>query len=97
MVSKNSSSWGLAEAKARLSEVLERAKSGPQIIKRRGRSVAVVVDFERFGEGERRAMLGSAAHRMKAFLEASAEIRADGGVELSIPRREPRKSPFRLR
>jgi len=36
--------WGVAEAKARFSEVLERAKSdGPQHITRKGRDAAIVV------------------------------------------------------
>lgn len=97
MVHRNDSIWGLAEAKARLSEVLERSKSGPQIIQRRGRPIGVVVDFKVYGEGERRAVLGSAEHRMKAFLDVCAKIRAEGGVDLALPPREARKSPFSAR
>jgi len=91
---KRRAAWGLAEAKARLSEVLERAAREPQIIKRRGRAVGVVVDIERFGETERRARAGSASQRMRAFLDISAAIREQGGVDLPMPKREPRKSPF---
>ncbi len=44
--------WTVADAKARLSEVLEKARSeGPQTITRNGKKVAVVVGFE---EWERR-------------------------------------------
>jgi prevent-host-death family protein len=39
--------WSVAEAKARLSELLDRAVSdGPQAITRRGREIAVVVSVE---------------------------------------------------
>jgi prevent-host-death family protein len=39
--------WGLAAAKARLSEVVEQAeKKGPQEITRNGRPVAVIVSME---------------------------------------------------
>jgi prevent-host-death family protein len=38
--------WTLANAKARLSEVIERAQSGPQIITRHGKPNAVVVSAE---------------------------------------------------
>jgi prevent-host-death family protein len=44
--------WTVAEAKAKLSEVIERAqKEGPQVITRNGRRAVVVVDAE---EWERR-------------------------------------------
>jgi prevent-host-death family protein len=40
-------SWGVAEAKARLSEVIDRALSdGPQVITRKGRRAVVVVSAE---------------------------------------------------
>ena len=94
MVSKKKPSWGLAEAKARLSEVLERAKVEPQIIEKRGRAVGVVVDIDQFGEAERRARLGSAESRIRSFLAAAAAVREAGGVELELPVRQPRKSPF---
>jgi prevent-host-death family protein len=93
MVRKNNS-WGLAAAKAQLSEVVERAQHAPQIIERRGKPVGVVLGVKRHEESERRAFLGSAEQRMREFLELSAAIGAEGGVELSIPRRGTRKSPF---
>jgi prevent-host-death family protein len=94
MVTKKNRAWGLAEAKARLSEVLERAAREPQFIRRRGKAVGVVVDIEQYGETQRRAMAGSAEQRMQAFLEVCAAIREQGGVDLPIPKREPRRSPF---
>jgi prevent-host-death family protein len=41
-----SDSWTLADAKARLSEVIERAQTDPQIITRHGKPSAVVVSAE---------------------------------------------------
>ncbi|MGH7718612.1 MAG: type II toxin-antitoxin system prevent-host-death family antitoxin [Gemmatimonadaceae bacterium] len=52
-MAKRARSWAVAEAKARLSEVIDRALSkGPQIITRNGREVVVVVSAE---EWERKA------------------------------------------
>lgn len=51
-MSPNTRSWTLADAKARLSEVVDNAlKKGPQVITRRGRKAVVVVAAE---EWERR-------------------------------------------
>lgn len=41
-----SGSWTVADAKARLSEVIERAQSDPQIITRHGKPSAVIVSAE---------------------------------------------------
>lgn len=38
--------WTLANAKARLSEVIDRAQTGPQVITRHGKPNAVVVSAE---------------------------------------------------
>lgn len=47
--------WTVAEAKAKFSEVLERARSdGPQTITRNGRKAAVVVDAEEWERKTRR-------------------------------------------
>lgn len=46
--------WQLQQAKAKLSEVVERAISdGPQIITRHGKDAVVVVAAEEFGQGQR--------------------------------------------
>jgi prevent-host-death family protein len=46
-MSKTSTPWTIANAKARLSEVIERAhREGPQILTKNGRSTAVVVSIE---------------------------------------------------
>lgn len=41
-----SGSWTVADAKARLSEVIERAQTDPQIITRHGKPSAVIVSAE---------------------------------------------------
>ncbi len=58
--------WSVAEAKARLSELLDHAlNDGPQAITRRGREIAVVVSAEEWHRKSSRS--GSLA----AFLAAS--------------------------
>jgi prevent-host-death family protein len=53
-----SDSWTVAEAKSRLSEVIEKARhTGPQQITRHGKSAVVVVDaalWQRIGRREQR-------------------------------------------
>jgi len=70
--------WTVANAKARLSEVIERARrEGPQTITKNGRTTAVVVSIE---EWERKtARTGSLAE----FLFASPLRGADLDVERS--------------
>jgi prevent-host-death family protein len=51
----NSQSWTVAQAKAKLSEVLNRAAAeGPQTITRRGRTAAVVVDADEWNRKTKR-------------------------------------------
>jgi prevent-host-death family protein len=48
--------WSVAEAKAKLSELIEEARSrGPQIITRHGRTAAVVVGVEEWERKTKRA------------------------------------------
>ncbi|HKG27375.1 MAG TPA: type II toxin-antitoxin system Phd/YefM family antitoxin [Thermomicrobiales bacterium] len=69
--------WAVAQAKARLSEVIERAnKEGPQTITRNGREVAVVVSAEEWqGKKKRRGSL--------AEFFASSPLR---GAEIDLER-----------
>lgn len=57
--------WTVAEAKAKFSQVIEQARTGPQTITRNGRPAAVVVSAE---EWERRT---SRAGTLVDFLAAS--------------------------
>ena len=86
-MSNRSDHWSVASAKAELSRVVEDAQKLPQVIERRGKPVAVVVAVDQF-------MDSSGGARWRKFLHASAEIRALGGAEFSVPRRERRASPF---
>jgi prevent-host-death family protein len=57
-VKKSPGSWTVADAKARLSELIERAQADPQIITRHGRPSAVVVSAEEWArKSERKGTL----------------------------------------
>ena len=83
---KEDTSWSVARAKARLSEVIDRAQSAPQTITRNGKPSVVVVSAE---EWQRKtARKGTLAE----FLLASP-LR---GTDLNIDRQrdEPRDLPL---
>ncbi len=89
------SSWSVARAKARLSEVVAETRRGPQRITKRGRPVAVVVSAEAF---ENLRPEGSGPHPMRAFLARSEELREGGTLDLKLPARRAgrkRANPFR--
>jgi prevent-host-death family protein len=68
--------WSVADAKARLSELLDQAISdGPQVITRRGREIAVIVSAEEWHRKTSRA--GSLAE----FLAASPLRDSGLGIE----------------
>lgn len=76
--------WTVAEAKAKLSEVIERAEAGgPQTITRRGRTAVVVVSADEWQRKTRRT--GNLAE----FLAASP-LRGSG-VEVTRRKDGPRK------
>src|ERR1039457_6431618 len=55
VMTKSSAAWAVADAKARLSEVIERAvATGPQTITRNGRPAAVVVSVDEWTRKSRR-------------------------------------------
>lgn len=73
--------WTVAEAKARFSEVLDRAaKRGPQTVTRHGRTAAVVVAAEEWERKTRR-------HGNLAEFLASSPLR---GSALKVKRRRDR-------
>ena len=74
--------WTLANAKARLSEVVDRAQSGPQIITRHGKPNAVVVSAEEWAR--KTARKGTLAEFLLASPLRGAEL------ELERIRDEPR-------
>ena len=86
-MSVHAARWSVADAKARLSELMDRARDRPQTIERRGRPLVVVVSIEQFKGSDDAA-------RWRKFLATCAEIRAEGGGYLRVPRRGTRRSPF---
>lgn len=55
MNTRSTASWPVADAKARLSELIERAlATGPQVITRNGRPTAVIVSAEEWQRKVRR-------------------------------------------
>ncbi len=89
-------SWSVSEAKARLSEVLTRARRGPQVIENRGEAVAVVISKQEFDRLQQlRAEPRPSA--MAELLELTRTLKAEGELELELPARplEPdRQIPF---
>jgi prevent-host-death family protein len=80
-------SWSVSEAKARLSEVLSRARRGPQVIENRGEAVAVVVSKQEFDRLQQlRAEPRPSA--MAELLEVTRKLKAEGELELELPPRE---------
>ena len=70
--------WSVAEAKARLSELLDRALSdGPQAITRRGREIAIVLSAEEWHKKSSRS--GSLAEFF-----ATSPLR-DSGLDIERP------------
>jgi prevent-host-death family protein len=86
-MSTRSHRWSVASAKAELSRVVQSAQRRPQVIERRGKPVAVVVAVEQFKDSDSEA-------RWQAFLDVSAQIRASGGAELRLIRRDARRCPL---
>ena len=79
--------WTVAEAKAKLSEVIERAqKEGPQVITRNGRRAVVVVDAD---EWERRTKRSGSL----AEFFAASPLRGSG---LKVRRSKDRMRPTDL-
>lgn len=86
--------WNVAEAKARLSEVVHEAEHQPQVIENRGREVAVILGIDEYVR--LRALESEAAPRSRwaEFLRSSEQLRSEGGAELRETVREARPTPF---
>jgi antitoxin Phd len=73
--------WKLQDAKARFSEVVDRAlRDGPQVVTRHGENAVVVVAYRDFIESE-------PAEDFKAFLLGAPKVE----FEVERPRHLPRK------
>ena len=84
--------WSIAAAKAEFSRVVGQAARRPQILSNRGTPVAVVVGIEDY---QRMSKHAGAQARVRALLDVSAKLGAEGGVDLAIPVRRSRRDPFR--
>ena len=67
--------WSVAEAKARLSEVLDQARAAPQTITRNGKRAAVVVSIDEWERRNNRA--GTLADFLAASPLRGSRIRVD--------------------
>jgi prevent-host-death family protein len=74
---KSSVAWTVADAKARLSEVIDRAQSEPQTITRNGKPSVVVVSIEEWARKTMRK--GSLAEFLLASPLRGAEIDLERG------------------
>lgn len=86
--------WSVAEAKARLSELLNETPKAPQVIENRGREVAVVLSMDEYQRLQRYKAQTEPQVRMNEFLAFSARLREEGGAALALSPRVTRLSPF---
>jgi prevent-host-death family protein len=86
--------WNVAEAKAKLSAMLQSAAREPQVIENRGKEVAVVLGIEEYRRFKALEERSSPRAKMDEFLRLTAELRREGGVTIKLPKRRPRRSPF---
>jgi len=86
--------WNIAEAKAQFSELVREAAVSPQSIENRGREVAVVLGIDAYRHLAEESVRSSNSARVREFLRLSAELRDQGGVEIELPPRATRPSPF---
>ena len=75
-------SWKLQDAKARFSEVVDRAlRDGPQVVTRHGENAVVIVAYRDFVDAE-------PAQDFKDFLMSIPRV----GLEVNPSRRRPRRT-----
>ncbi len=92
--------WNAAEAKAKFSELIERAQTEPQVVRNRGRKLAVVVsadEFERLSAAEAQQKLASRTG-WADFIRFTEGLKARAGGDLTfeLPQRDPapHRNPF---
>lgn len=87
--------WSVSEAKARLSELLARARRAPQVIENRGEGVAVVLSV---AEYERLRAASEAPRRspVAELVDLADRLKADGDLSFELPARatDHRPTPF---
>ena len=80
-------SWSVSEAKAKLSQVLSRARRGPQIIENRGEAVAVVISKAEYDRLEQ-FQAKPAPSAMAELLDFTRKLKEQGDLELDLPPRQ---------
>lgn len=78
--------WSVSEAKARLSELLGKAKRDPQVIENRGEEIAVVLSIAEY-ERLRERGAEPAETPMQKWLRDLARLKARGDLTLELPPR----------
>jgi prevent-host-death family protein len=78
--------WNVATAKARLSELLKKARGGPQVIENRGEPVAVVLSTAEY-QRLQQAAEAPRPSAMHAVVELTQGLRGADGLGLELPRR----------
>lgn len=76
--------WSVSQAKARLSEVIAKARRAPQVIESRGEEVAVVLSK---AEYERLRSVEPQKTGIQKWLELTERLRAEGELNLELPSR----------
>lgn len=87
------STWRISEAKAQFSAVLREAAVEPQIICRRGRPEAAVVDISTYRDLAKRSCEGDKP-TVAQLLTGLREIQKEEPAVLEIPDRVDRANPF---
>jgi prevent-host-death family protein len=91
--------WSVAEAKARLSEVIDRAQGEPQVITRNGKPSAIVVSVEEWARKTTRKgtlaefLLNSRSGEPNSTSTGSAMTRAISSLEVSFRYERPLGNP----
>lgn len=75
--------WSVSKAKAKLSEVLVRARRGPQVIESHGQAVAVVISKDEYDRLARESATPKQT-ALAAFLEFTDSLKAHGSLDLEI-------------
>lgn len=89
-------SWSVSEAKAKLSELLNRARRHPQVIENRGEQVAVVLSVSEY-ERRQAARVVSRPTPLARLVELAEQLKAEGDLSIELPKRKvdrARPSPF---
>jgi prevent-host-death family protein len=86
--------WSVAEAKSKFSRLIAEARVGPQTIQSRGEPVATVLSSDAYAKLVEGARVGEGRARWLEFIEVSVRLGSEQALDLPLPVRERRPSPF---